>query len=158
VEISVAPEVVRFVNGVILALLPILLAAAIGFVGVKLGAAIRQFRISIGADADAALHEIIRQAVIIAEQSGLAEMLSGEAKKLLATEWVKAELARLGWGEIDVDRIGGLIEYHVYELFSRLKEDWEAADLSQASLLIPEHPDPPSSGSASIRTASGSAS
>ena len=124
-ENNISPEFVKFIDGWIQFLLPILLAALVGFLAAKIGAMIVDLRKQMGADADSLLHQIVQQAVIIAEQSGLAQKLSGEAKKLLAADWVKAELARRGFKDIDVDRIAGLIEYYVYQLFTLLKQEYE---------------------------------
>lgn len=111
-------------NDVIVALLGVLLTAVVAVAGTWIATRIREHRLKMGREADATLHNLVRDAVLFAEQVGLVEQLAGAAKKILAMQKVKQWLAEKKI-PLDAERVSDLIEVYVIKLFNQAKEAYE---------------------------------
>jgi hypothetical protein len=111
---------VKFVNELLVALLPVLAASLVGL-SVQ---GLRYLQALIKAKQPNAYNQLewfVCQAVHAAEQAGVAGLI--EDKKQFAIDFVNRELEVRGWGGIDEKMIADKIEAAVYEQINKSKLD-----------------------------------
>ena len=117
-------EFQTFLNLVLQALAPILATIVAGAIVAAVRGFLRNLNAELGASRYQLLTDIVRTAVLYAEQSGLTGAIenAGEEKKREAMNYVVRNLDQYGLSHINADEISRLIEAAVADTFGREKD------------------------------------
>jgi hypothetical protein len=114
-------EFQNFLNLVLMSLAPILATIVAGAIVAAVKGFLRKLNTELGASQHQLLLDIVRTAVLYAEQSGLTGVIekAGEEKKREAINFTVRQLDKYGLSHVNVDEISRLIEAAVQDVFNR---------------------------------------
>jgi len=114
-------ELQSFLNLVLMSLAPILATIVAGAIVAAVKGFLRKLNAELGASQHQLLLDIVRTAVLYAEQSGLTGVIekAGEEKKREAINFTVRQLDKYGLSHVNVDEISRLIEAAVQDVFNR---------------------------------------
>lgn len=114
-------EFQSFLNLVLMSLAPILATIVAGAIVAAVKGFLRKLNAELGASQHQLLLDIVRTAVLYAEQSGLTGVIesAGEEKKREAINFTVRQLDKYGLSHVNVDEISRLIEAAVQDVFNR---------------------------------------
>jgi len=114
-------ELQNFLNLVLMSLAPILATIVAGAIVAAVKGFLRKLNAELGASQHQLLLDIVRTAVLYAEQSGLTGVIenAGEEKKREAINFTVRQLDKYGLSHVNVDEISRLIEAAVQDVFNR---------------------------------------